>query len=162
MEYDKSTGFDSALVENTSSSEHIPLHQSSNLREESEENNENGNHSASVIGSYFLQVPNLFGISAASFSRTDTNNEHTLPILFETRKRSSSCHNVQTSGDSSPTRKFSLNSVNANKGNLTSISRIGALSSNFLNASISNIHRYSSTRTLRSFFHQVERSFNLS
>ena len=45
--------------------------------------------------------------------------------------------------------------IDANK--LTPIARIGALSSNFLHASMSNIHQFSSPKSIKSFFTQNHR-----
>ena len=72
-------------------------------------------------------------------------------------KRSHSVHHVKTSGEATPTRKFSVTSVDRHKPTLSSISRISALSSNLLNASISNIHRCSSAKNLFSFFSHNQR-----
>ena len=135
-------------VDHTSSEQ---IHSQQTSFRENEENLENDDNSPSVIGNYFLQVPNLLGISVSTCNNSDTNAENK-SILGKIRKRSHSVHNVQSSGDSTPTRKLSFGGFDANKRNLAPISRIGAVSSNFLNASISNIHRCSSARTLRSLF----------
>ena len=123
------------------------------------ENKECIDNSESLLGSYYLQVPNTPGIAGFAGSGTNIENK-SLPK--EKRKRSNSFQHVPNSGSSTPTRKFSLTSVGGSKSNL---SRIKGLSSNFLSASFSNIHRSSSAKSLLSFFTHnfrgVRTEFNL-
>ena len=108
------------------------------------------------IDSHYLTVPNMSGLRLPVYLESETDGQD----IIEKRarhKRSHSIHHVTSSGNSTPSRKLSVVSVDRHKRNLTSISRIGALSSNFLNASISNIHRCSSAKNLFSFFSNSQR-----
>ena len=108
------------------------------------------------IDSHYLTVPNMSGLRLPVYLESETDGQD----IIEKRarhKRSHSIHHVTSSGNSTPSRKLSVVSVDRHKRPLTSISRIGALSSNFLNASISNIHRCSSAKNLFSFFSNSQR-----
>ena len=104
--------------------------------------------SAYISNSYSLQVPI---ITIKGFQDVDNDIESQL-LIGENRKRSHSVSHLQTSGDSTPTRKFSSASVDTSKPALNSFSHITTLSSNFLNNSILNIRRSSSAKTLRDIF----------
>ena len=101
-----------------------------------------------ISNSYSLQVPI---ITIKGFQDVDNDIESQL-LIGENRKRSHSVSHLQTSGDSTPTRKFSSASVDTSKPTINSFSHITTLSSNFLNTSILNIRRSSSAKTLRDFF----------
>ena len=105
---------------------------------------EGSNRSGPVVGSYFLDVPNVYEINFEKF-----HNPETKTGIKTVRK----CD--------SPQRRHSFNVASVQKyrkhssedtQNLTPIARIGALSFNFLHTSMSNIHRYSSPKSLKSFF----------
>ena len=101
-----------------------------------------------MSNSYLLQVPI---ITIKGFQEVDNDIESQL-LIGENRKRSHSVSHLQTSGDSTPTRKFSSASVDTSKPTINSFSHITTLSSNFLNTSILNIRRSSSAKTLRDIF----------
>ena len=101
-----------------------------------------------MSNSYLLQVPI---ITIKGFQELD-NDIESQSLIGESKKRSHSVSHLQTSGDSTPTRKFSSASVDTSKPTKKSFSHITTPSSNFLNTSISNIRRSSSAKTLRDFF----------
>ena len=101
-----------------------------------------------ISNSYLLQVPI---ITIKGFQDVDNDIESQL-LIGENRKRSHSVSHLQTSGDSTPTRKFSSASVDTSKPALNSFSHLTTISSNFLNNSILNIRRSSSAKTLRDIF----------
>ena len=101
-----------------------------------------------ISNSYSLQVPI---ITIKGFQDVDNDIESQL-LIGGNRKRSHSVSHLQTSGDSTPTRKFSSASVDTSKPTINSFSHITTVSSNFLNNSILNIRRSSSAKTLRDFF----------
>ena len=151
MEYNPEVGQESS-EETPLCSAHINTH---------EEDIQCTGKSNSIIDDHFLQVPSMLsgywpGFHGSSNVNIDESGKRTR------HKRSHSVHHVKTSGDSTPTRKFSVASVDRHKTTLTSISRISALSSNFLNASISNIHRCSSAKNLFSFFSNSQRGVRVS
>ena len=109
-----------------------------------------------IIDDHFLQVPSMLGVYLPGFHASSSVIKDEGGKRAR-HKRSHSVHHVKTSGESTPTRKFSVTSVDRHKPTLNSISRISALSSNFLNASFSNIHRCSSAKNLFSFFSHSQR-----
>ena len=100
-----------------------------------------------IIDSHYLTVPNMFARGLPAFHESnEKSTDHDRAKIR--RKRSHSIDHVTTSGNSTPSRKLSVVSVDRHR----TFSRISALSSNFLNVSISNIHRCSSAKNLFSFF----------
>ena len=133
--------------------------------EESEENdqclidiNTNGDNvenvqcSDPIFDSHYLTVPNMFTRRLPGFLDAEENLKETNETKIR-HKRSHSIDHVATSGNSTPSRKLSVVSVDRHKTK----SRIVTLSSNFLNASISNINRCSSAKNLFSFFANGQR-----
>ena len=102
--------------------------------------------------SHYLTVPNMFARRLPGFLNTEENSKESNETKIR-HKRSHSIDHVTTSGNSTPSRKLSVVSVDRQKTR----SRISALSSNFLTASISNINRYSSAKNLFSFFANGQR-----
>ena len=102
--------------------------------------------------SHYLTVPNIYARRLPGFLDTEENSKESNETKIR-HKRSHSIDHVTTSGNSTPSRKLSVVSVDRHKTR----SRITALSSNFLNASISNINRYSSAKNLFSFFANGQR-----
>ena len=102
--------------------------------------------------SHYLTVPNIYARHLPGFLNVEENSKESNENKIR-HKRSHSIDHVTISGNSTPSRKLSVVSVDRHKTR----SRISALSSNFLNASISNINRYSSAKNLFSFFANGQR-----
>lgn len=122
--------------------EEIPLCLNDNKPDK--ENVDGSNHSDPVVGSYFLDVPNVFGINFDQLYKTDikTGIKTARKCDSPQRRHSFNVASVQKY------RKHSIDDTQK----LTPIARIGALSSNFLHASMSNLHQLSSPKSLISFF----------
>ena len=102
--------------------------------------------------SHYLTVPNMFTWRSPGFLKAEDSSKESNETKIR-HKRSHSIDHVATSGNSTPSRKLSVVSVDRHKTK----SRIVTLSSNFLNASISNINRCSSAKNLFSFFANGQR-----
>ena len=127
--------------------EEIPLCLNDTRPEKTE--TEGSNRSDPVVGSYLLDVPNLFGIDFEKLHNSETKSGIKTVRKCDSPQRRHS-FNVAS------VQKYRKHSIeDANK--LTPIARIGALSSNFLHASMSNIHQFSSPKSIKSFFTQNHR-----
>ena len=138
-------------------------------RRSPEKEDDNGNednyqkHDVASAQQIFLQVPNIYGALVPSDVTLSQAEDDDVQNIYsaEKRKRSHSHHDIQTSGKSTPTRKYSLGSCNKlTSGEKTPIKQnvssfgLNTLSLGLLSASISNINRCSSVRALRHIIKQ--------